>query len=100
MLRFTGIQRPRRIPERESIDKKETDHTDTEYARQQKHPHRMMPFHLRHSPEQQQDAGKNYDELIQIGLSDRHCSRRLTGELDTSNRKLFRYLEQLNRKAV
>ena len=43
----------------------------------------MVMLHLRHFPEQQQDAGENYDEVIQVEFTERHCSPRLTGELDT-----------------
>src|SRR5262245_17671114 len=69
----------RRFEQRtEGIEQEKTDNHS-----ERKDAHRMMPLHLSDSPEQQQDAGKNDENIIQITLTERHYSLAEPAHLDT-----------------
>ena len=77
------------IPQRESIHQKETDHTDTENRRQQKHSQRVMTLHLRHFPEHQQHPREDEDKIGNVLVSECHVMPRRTEAPTLETRKLF-----------
>jgi len=69
---ITGIPQWPWIPQREPKHKKETDHTNAEYRRQQKHSERVMTLHLRHSPKQEQHSSEDHDKVTNVFVRERH----------------------------